>query len=349
MDLSSLFSHYKFLQPEWLWLIFPVLLFLSLRPQLIKKGWLTRQNQQAPVTTVKHPLALNDLTLQSNIKKTNSVLLTLACSSLVLLAFAQPVRLGMRTPSAPTSADMMLIIDTSISMVLRDYKLNGEPVDRMTMTQALLDRFSRRFSGKRIGIVILGDPPQVLLRPSEDKNLVRHLIYRLRPTVAGRQAALGDALAIAAEYIKSDKLTAETVLVLISDAVRPAGKLSPIAGAERAAQAGATLHTIAIGSTRSQENDAPNNTAGGLIYAAADTALLQQMAQLTGGESFHAVDVNAMDEALKHIEQRHQKQADENFSPQTHQALFSWPLLAAIFLLMIKELLPYRQTKATAS
>jgi len=349
MDLSSLFAQYKLLQPDWLWLIFPLLLILFLRPLLVNKGWLIKLNPQAPVTTVKHPLALDDSALHPKIKKKESFLLTLISSSLILLALAQPVRLGERVPSPATSANIMLIIDTSISMVLRDYKLNGQPVDRMTMTQVLLDRFSRRFSGKRIGLVILGDPPQILLKPSEDKNLVRHLIHRLRPTVAGRQAALGDAVSIAADYIKSDKLTTETVLVLISDAVRPAGKLSPIAGAERAAQAGATLHTIAIGSTRTEEDNTAASSAGGLIYAAADKKLLQQMAQLTGGESFHAVDVKALDQALKQIEHHHKKQTDKNASPQTHQALFSWPLLAALFLLMINELLAYRQLKVSTS
>jgi len=246
---------------------------------------------------------------------------------------AQPVRLGTRIEALATSADILLIIDTSISMVMKDYQLEGQQVDRMSMIQALLDRFARRFSGKRIGIVLLGEQPQILLPPSEDKALVRYMIHQLKPTVSGRQAALGDAVAVAAEYIKSDKINNETVLVLISSADAPSGRLSPIAGVERAIDAAAILHPIAIGSS-----DMQASKTGELIYEPVDLKLLQQMAQMTGGESFHAVDVATMDAALRRIEQRHQimpdKNADDKTAPRLQQPLYQWPLLTALLLLM---------------
>jgi len=347
MDLTRLLSDHTLLHPGWLWMIFPVLIFLLIQPLFIKKNWLARQSSQTNVIAVKHPLAVNNLASHLNLKSSLHVFFTLVCSGLLLLALAQPVRLGARIIVPATSADLMLIIDTSISMVIRDYQLNGKRVDRMTMTQALLDRFSRRYSGKRIGIIVFGDPAQIILKPSEDKTLVRHLIHRLKPTIAGRQAALGDAVAVAAEYIKSDKQLSETVLVLISDAARPSGKLSPIEGAKRVAEAGAILHTIAIGSTSTDDNNASASQMGELIYEATDVKLLQQMAQLTGGESFHGVNIESIDTALEQIEQRHLQQSDEQFSPRKQQPLYAWPLLGALFLLIIKELLLNRNTKAS--
>jgi Ca-activated chloride channel family protein len=237
----------------------------------------------------------------------------------------------------------MLIIDTSISMALKDYQLDGKAVDRMTMTQALLDRFTRRYNGKRIGIVVLGDKPHILLQPSEDHDLVRHLIHRLRSTVAGRQAALGDAVAVAAEHVQANDTTSDTVMVLISDAVLPSGKLSPVEGASRAAESGAVLHTIAIGATSMQENDQHF-----LIYEPTDTKLLRQMAQITGGNSFHAVDVMAMDAALTSIEKHQQASATTRLAPQLQEALYIWPLGLAILLLAISSLLPYLNTSNSA-
>ncbi len=347
MDLSRLLSDYAFLHPGWLWMIFPVLIFVLIQPLFIKKAWLASQNSPVNITVVKHTLAVNNLAPHLNLKSSQQVFFTLVCSCLLLLAIAQPVRLGARIIIPATSADLMLIIDTSISMVTRDYQMNGKRVERMTMTQVLLDRFSRRYSGKRIGIIVFGDPAQIILKPSEDKTLVRHLIHRLRPTIAGRQAALGDAVAIAAEYIKSDKQLSETVLVLISDAARPSGKLSPIEGAKRVAEAGAILHTIAIGSTSSDDNNVSTSQMGELIYEATDVKLLQQMAQLTGGESFHGVDIESIDTALEQIEQRHLQQSNEQFSPRKQQSLYAWPLLSALFLLIIKDLLLNRHTKAS--
>ena len=73
------------------------------------------------------------------------------------------------------------------------------------------------------------------------------------------------------------------------------------------------------------------------------------MANMTGGESFHAIDVATMDAALQSIEQRHQKisdnRPDNNSAPRLHQPLYHWPLLTALLLLILMTLLPYRGGK----
>ncbi len=330
---------YLLLQPGWLWLIPALLIFILLSPWLQKQGWLKRQSQMMAATSVRHPQALA-YRKQYSYKNTATYFLAGLCSCLMLLALAQPVRLGAKVKMPATSADILLIIDTSISMVMKDYRLDGQRVDRMSMTQALLDRFSRRFSGKRIGIVVLGEQPLILLPPSEDRTLVRHMIHQLKPTIAGRQAALGDAVAIAADYIQSDNINNKTVMVLISSADAPSGNLSPIAGAERASNAGVILHTIAIGSS-----DRQASKTGELIYQPVDLKLLQQMATMTGGESFHAIDVASMDAALRNIEQRHQIIAGDKFKPRRQQPLYHWPLLTALLLLMVITLLPNVRVK----
>ncbi|MFK5950239.1 MAG: VWA domain-containing protein [Methylococcales bacterium] len=344
MDLTHLlveFRDYKLLQAEWLWLIIPLILFLFMRPLMLKKKWL-KQNSVVNSTKVKHPYAnkvsqYDKPSVCDKFKRSWQIIITLICGCLFLLTLAQPVKMAEKKASTPVSADIMLVIDTSISMVIRDYKLQGKRVDRMTMTQALLDRFVDHFSGKRVGIVIFGDPPQILLKPSKDKNLVRHLIHRLTPTIAGRMAALGDAVAIASDYIKSNDLPTETVLVLISDATSPSGKLSPIEGAKRAAESNTVLHTIAIGSVNTDMENQKSSQYGELLYEAADVKLLQQMAEITGGKSFHGIDVSAIDDALNQIEKRHQITTHKNY-PRKQQALYYWPLLVSLLLLGLNEL-----------
>ncbi|VAW55854.1 hypothetical protein MNBD_GAMMA07-920 [hydrothermal vent metagenome] len=348
MDIGLLFSSVKLLQPNWLWLIFPLLVFLLIQNRLIKRGVIEKPGQQTYSAAVKHPLAINALVDASNKHSSHPIGYTLLCSSLLMLALAQPVRFGEVIKTPATSADVMLIIDTSISMVIKDYHLDGKPVDRMSMTQALLTRFSNRFSGKRIGIVVLGELPQILLKPSEDKNLVNHLINRLKSTVAGRQAALGDAVIIATDYLIANKLTAQTVLILISDGVKPSGRLSPIEGANRAAKAGVILHTIAIGSTNELNVKLAASFMGELIYEAADVDLLKKMAKLTGGESFHGIDVEAIDTALKKIELQHKKNTSIELLPRLQQPLYAWPLLAALFLIITKQLFSNLRTKVQA-
>ena len=322
----------QFAQPAWLWLL-PLVLA---SPLLIRRGFLSMAEQPTPATPVKHPLAS---TLAGIITQQQSLSLVPAVivGCLLVISLAQPVKQGARLPSLPAPVDLMLIIDTSVSMVLKDYQLDGKAVDRLSMTQTLLDRFTRRYSGKRIGVVVLGDKPHMLLPPSEDFNLVRNLIHRLRPTIAGRQAALGDAIAVAAKQLAArDQDAPDTTMILISDGVLPSGQISPLEGARRAAQSGAMLHTIAMGAARMQEN-----TETALLYEPADLELLQQIAQITGGRSFHATDAAAIDQALETIEQQQQAVAEVVQAPQLQQALYIWPLGAAILILVIYNLLPY--------
>jgi Ca-activated chloride channel family protein len=322
-------------QPEWLWLSIAIVpAYMAYR-----RGYLRTASVNATALSVKHPLTAV-LPGQSAQPAQNRVQagLTGIFILLVLLSLSQPARLGDRLPAPPQPVDLMLIIDTSISMVLQDYRIDEKPVDRMTMTKVLLDRFIRRYEGKRIGIVVLGEQPHILLQPSEDHNLARHMIHRLRTSIVGRHAALGDAIAVAAEQIEHNTDTLETVMVLISDAVLPQGKLSPIEGARRAAAAGATLHTIAIGSSVMQI-DAQQS----LIFEPADVELLSQLAELTGGKSFHAVDTQAMDKALISIEGDH-RQTTTMTSPQLKEPLYIWPLGASIVLLIVMTLLPYLES-----
>ncbi len=333
MDLTKLASELTLLQPGWLWLI---LVFVPLWLLLSKHGWLQNGNDSPAATSVKHPLASE---FQNPIRNKNRSsgyqYLSLFLISMILLALAQPVRLGEKLPATSEPLDIMLIVDTSVSMVLRDYQLNGERVNRMTMMQVLLDRFTRRYSGSRIGLVVLGEQPHILLQPTSDKALVRHYLHRLKPAIGGRLSSIGDAIALTATHLADNNDAAETAMILISDAVTPFGKLSPVAGAKRAADAGVILHTIAVGS-----KNGPKSQWSELLYEPADTLLLKQLAEITGGKSFHAVDVAAMDLALLTIETHHLKATKTEFSGQLQTPLYLWPLLVAIFLLLMKSIQP---------
>lgn len=335
-------GEYELLQANWLWgipLVFVLALLLS---WLQRMGWLNETAALTNLVAVRHPQAKAYSSEESENKPaTNfmSTFLLMISACLFLLALAQPVKPGAKITLPATSADMLLLIDTSISMVMKDYSLDGQRVDRMTMIQVLLERFLQNFSGKRIGIVLIGDQAQIILPPTEDKVLVSHMVQQLKPTIAGRRAALGDGVAIAADYIAlqlsdAGRKKQETVLVLISSADSPSGKLSPIAGVERAREKGVILHTIAIGSSEMRLS-----RSGELLFESADLQLMQQMAEKTGGQYFHAVDVASMDAALRSIEKNHQIIPDNTQTPRLYTVLYHWPLLVALLLIMMNSLL----------
>jgi len=339
-------TEWALLQPLWL-LALPVLLLIYIL-LLTRQASTSANTSQAAIVddhalAVLHPFSASLQQQSANpAQQHGQLFIHSLIASLLLLALAQPVHYGATAPAQPEPVDLTLIIDTSVSMFLKDYQIQGQAVDRMSMTQSLLDRFATRFKGRRMGIIVFGDKAYHWLKPSEDRRLVRHLLARLQTSMAGLQSAIGDSLQVAsAAYIYSndaDKIADNNkkVAVLITDAVRPGGQLSPQQGAQLAAAAGMTVYTIAIGSSADDKN---RDNFGRLLYEPANIDLLHTIASITGGESFHATSAEAMDQALRKIEAGHRSTATQKDN-RLQQALYIWPLALAILLLVWIQLRP---------
>lgn len=261
--------------------------------------------------------------------------------ALLLLALAQPVRYGAPLPQQPAPMQLMLVVDTSVSMVLRDYELDGRRVDRLSLAKTLLDRFVADFHGREVGLVVLGQPPALWVPLTADHALLRRLLARLQPVMAGRHAALGDALALTADNFPARDGQPRAV-VLITDAVSPGGRLSPQEGARRLRDAGLTLHTVAVGAVGGALEGRPSE----LLYEPADLGLLNELAGITDGLSFHAREAADLQRALRQIEAHHRPAMRFEPRARLRHPLYHWPLGAALLLLAAVPWLGARQGRA---
>lgn len=237
------------------------------------------------VVSVRHPLAVTGRApVMAPLAWVPRLMMALALSCLVL-ALAQPVqRQGAQVPTrAPF--DLILVVDTSVSMTLKDYVLDGEPIDRLSVALALLDVYLQTFSGHRVAILVVGSPSALWLPLSADLALVRHQLARLKLAMAGRLGAIGDALALVADTFPAAHGSS---VLLVTDGVAPSGRLSPQQGARAIAAAGMRLHTMALGARAGQAVDAD---IAGLIYQPPDLDLLATLADLGGGRMLHAEDL----------------------------------------------------------
>jgi Ca-activated chloride channel homolog len=247
--------------------------------------------------------------------------------ALFCLALAEPVRYGQPLAQGPAPLDLVLLVDVSVSMTLRDYELDGQRVDRLKVAKRLLDRFAVDFAGRRLGLVVVGRPSAVWTPLTADRELVRHLLGRFEPTMAGRNAAIGDALALAAARFAEKP---PPVVVLISDGGYPAGRLSPAEGAARLVEAGMTLYTLAVGA---QAPSAGEQGLSDLIFAPVDVRMLEEIAAQTGGSGFHVMDAGDMAEALTWVESTHRALSPAPAAPRRREPLYHWPLLLALLML----------------
>ena len=242
-------------------------------------------------------------------------LTALGLASLVV-ALAEPVTVGERIPEPPVARDIVLVLDTSVSMVLRDYSIDGKRVDRMSVLKGLLDPFVAGLSGARISVVVFGDEAYTLVPLTRDTALAREMVKRVRIGIAGRYSALGEAIALGVREV-GDAPEHRRFLVVFTDTDLATGNIEPEAAAELAAEAGVRLYTVAVGAT---DMSAAEETLSGLIYAPVNMALLERLADATGGTSLRARDTESVREAIDIINRQEQHELENE------PLRWTWPL-----------------------
>jgi len=327
-----------FLSPAWLWLL-PALVLIT----LIWKKSAGKQGEASQALSFISPSSdlhvrlpiLNHLQIEPAALMKNYTLDTLVIwlvLTSLILALAQPVKTGSRIPDQPDQRDITFIVDASVSMLLRDYILDGERIDRMSFLKSFLDRFVQRLEGDRISVIVFGESAYTFVPLNDDQSLTRRMLSRIRTTMAGRFNALGEAIALAVKQAGDDP-DRRRLLILFTDAGDSTDSISPIAAAKLVKESGLPMYTIAIGASG---YDAAEEELAGLIYHPADIALLRKMAEITGAKSYQAGDEKALENAIQDIDLR--EKYKKELAPRYFSiALFHIPLITGLLILSLYQ------------
>lgn len=212
---------------------------------------------------------------------------------LLCVAAARPQQLGDLGQPPKAVRDVMLAVDLSGSMDERDIELGGRTVTRLTAAKAVIADFLERRSGDRVGLIVFGERAYAMTPLTRDLDTVREQLDGTVTGLAGRATAIGDAIGLATKRMQSQPAE-QRVLILLTDGVNTAGVLDPVKSAELARDAGVRIHTIAFGGY-----GAGLSVFGIPIRVAAsdditDEVTLKRIAELTGGRSFVARDVDQL-------------------------------------------------------
>lgn len=252
---------------------------------------------------------------------------------MLLAALAQPYRLGEEIPQGSPQREIMFVLDSSVSMVLKDYEVDGQRVDRIAMMKTVMQHLLKELSQNRMGITVFSELSYTLVPMTSDMALSQRMLQRMQPAMlTGRRSDVGQALISVerelSDYVAEDEI--KPLLVLISDVQQSGRKLDPRLVAEFVNKQGYILHTIAIGAASKEAED---KSSTGLIYQTTNFQLLQQMAQRGGGRFFWAKDIDSMKQAVLEIQRSEMRQQD--LAPVfIHIPLYHWPLMLALLLLM---------------
>lgn len=241
---------------------------------------------------------------------------------LLVLATARPQLVGEWLPRSTTGRDLLLAIDISGSMDTPDLLWQGDSITRLALVKQLFGDFIESRSGDRIGLILFGSQAYVQAPLTFDHATLRRWLNEAQVGLAGQNTAIGEAIGLTVKRLR-EAPEHQRLVILISDGANNAGQVDPIRAAQFAAAAHIRIHCINI-----LPPAAPNEEA----YL--DEALLQRIAQLTGGHYFNVhsseelQDVSAL---LNHLE----PVLKQNLNQRAIQPLYHWPLATALLISML--------------
>jgi len=320
MNLTAL----EFAQPLWFWLM-PVPLLWAWRT--LKTTALGEDGS----LVVRHPGLAGAAAHAPRASRGPTLLYALGLLSL-LLALTQPRIPGAWIEPPPQGRDIALVIDTSLTMSIDDFTLEGKKVTRLAMLKAVLTPFVNARKADRIGLFVFGSEAAALTPPTRDHAHLVAQIARLQVGMAGDDTALGDALGLALKQVRHGPL--RPVILLVSDG--EPGNSGDLTAAEAVAIArdqGTAIHTLRI---------------GGDLFAAGrvapPTAHLQpdraEIARLTGGQHWvitNSADAQTVINAIDRLER-------PRTPPASQRVVFDAyliPLWLGVALLLLARFSPY--------
>lgn len=124
---------------------------------------------------------------------------------LVVLAAAKPVWLGPEETRELAGRDVMIVLDLSGSMATDDFSNTAaNQVTRLAASKEVLDTFSQKRSGDRLGLIVFGDSAFLQSPFTADHTAWLALLNETEPAMAGQSTHLGDAIGLGIKTFLSE-------------------------------------------------------------------------------------------------------------------------------------------------
>ena len=302
--------------------------FLLPLPLLV---WLLPGKAQQQDAALHVPAVLPGKTEHSTVAARSITLPVLLSLIWVLLitAVARPQWLGEPVSVPNEGREMMLAVDLSGSMKIDDMTLNGDRVNRLTMTKSVLHDFIKRRLSDRLGLILFADTAYLQAPLTFDRQTVAQLLDEAVIGLVGEQTAIGDAIGLAVKRF-DDREKTNKVVILLTDGQNTAGNITPTQAKELAVENGVTVYTIGVGAdsmvVQSFFGSRQVNPSQEL-----DEDMLTDIANSTGGKYFRARDVSELEQIYSRLDELEPIEADgQKLRPLT--ALFFYPLAAALIV-----------------
>lgn len=257
--------------------------------------------------------------------------------SLAILALARPQTATSTTKRSSEGIDIMFAFDVSQSMLIQDM---GNGKNRLNTAKETVHKFIEGRNDDRIGFSVFSGEAITLCPPTLDYEFLHSAVNLADVNQLRDGTAIGDGLATALNRLKES--TAKTrVVILITDGDNNMGAIAPLTAGDIAVGYGVKIYAIALGSEGVVNIPAMNRFGQQVITQVVSTinpALLQKIADSTGGKFYRASDPGSLNRIFGDIDKLERSKVEKK-ERVTYQEHFQPILLLALMFFAIELIL----------
>lgn len=252
---------------------------------------------------------------------------------LLILALARP-RIAVPLKNVKEEGiNIELLVDLSGSMLSQDF----QPRDRLEVAKASLRNFILGRDNDRIGLMAFANEAYTVTPLTTEYPILLQDVDNLQIGQLDDGTAIGDAI-IAGTYRLLQAPGKSKIMILLTDGVNNRGRFDPITGAKVANTYGVKIYTIGVG----KQGTAPVPVIGRdgtqhleMQPVQVDEQLMTQVAEMTKGQYFRAVDGAALNRIYRQINTLERTTIQSTVQAH-YEEIFRWPLGVMIVLLMLE-------------
>lgn len=243
--------------------------------------------------------------------------------------------------------DIMVLLDTSISMAAEDVK-----PDRLTRAKMWIGTLIENLVSDKLGIIAFAGKPFLQCPLTTDYSASRMLLDMLSVnTIPVQGTDIAEALELALRSFP-EKRGHFKVIILVTDGEDHEGNVMKVVN--KVADRGIKVITIGIGSEGGEPIPVRNETGditgykknedGELVMSRMDRSLLESIANGTGGNFFNARSGRfEMKRVIDILDKMEKEEFGEEWL-ERYEERFEYPLVLAVFLLLMELFLTDRVT-----
>ena len=234
---------------------------------------------------------------------------------LLTLALASPIKQNVVAVNNDKGYEISLILDASGSM---------KQHNKFTVVKRIVDDFIRKRDHDKLSLTLFADFAYVAMPLTYDKKSLAQLLEKIDVGIAGTQrTALNEAIFMSTKLFR-DSDAKQKIAILLTDGMDNTSKIPLDVAVQSAVKHGIKFYTVGVGGRGDF-----------------DPAVLQKIAEETGGRFFEATTIRRLEAIYAEIDalEKSEIKADKYIKKRYY---FQYPLGAALVLLTLFAILRRR-------